>query len=323
MLVRITKILCCIILVAACPVQAQELTVLGGGMQDYTNTDERSYAWQIEYRDKLGEHIAYSISYLNEGHIKNHHRDGHIVQLWARTAFLEKHLLLSAGVGPFFYYDTTRSSEGSDWENDHGWGMILSCDASWYLTNRWYVQVRTNWNQFSPSFDTVSLLGGIGYRFDSVATLTEQKASFQQNAFKNEVTFFLGKTIVNSFGSELADARSIEYRRRLLAFMDLTVSWLNEGGNEVLRRNGLATQLWGTRYFFDDRLSLGVGGGAYFSINRRHSQNERIRIVDGIVTLTGNYRFFADWGLRLSWSRVVTSYNRDTDVILGGIGYIF
>ena len=43
----------------------------------------------------------------------------------------------------------------------------------------------------------------------------------------------------------------------------------------------------------------------------------------GIVTLTTSYRFHPHWGVRASWNRIVTNYNRDTDVILGGIGYRF
>jgi hypothetical protein len=46
----------------------------------------RSASWQLEYNEGMGEHFAYSISYLNEGHLPAHHRDGHTVQLWTRPA---------------------------------------------------------------------------------------------------------------------------------------------------------------------------------------------------------------------------------------------
>jgi len=115
------------------PVKSQELSALGGFMYDYTGAYERSYAWQIEYREDFGNHYAFSVSYLNEGHLKHHHRDGHALQIWARAPLLDKRLVLSAGIGPFFYYDTTRAAEGADWNNDHSWGAILTCDALWYL----------------------------------------------------------------------------------------------------------------------------------------------------------------------------------------------
>jgi len=43
----------------------------------------------------------------------------------------------------------------------------------------------------------------------------------------------------------------------------------------------------------------------------------------GIVTLTGSYRIHRHWDVRTSWNRIVTDYNRDTDIILGGVGYRF
>ena len=63
--------------------------------------------------------------------------------------------------------------------------------------------------------------------------------------------------------------------------LDWTVSWLEEGDNSMILRNGLTTQLW----------------------------------------LMG--AFLAYWSFRAAWSRIITDYSRDTDVILGGIGYRF
>ncbi len=197
------------------------------------------------------------------------------------------------------------------------------------LTDRWYFQVRSNWNQSVSSFDTILLLAGIGYRFDplskSLATARDSAPVQRRETTKNEVTIFVGRTIVNSFGSELANARSIEYRRSLFPFIDWTISWLNEGGNEVLRRNGIVAELWGVKSFLDDRFSIGIGGGVYFSVNHqaRQQDGEHDGCLSGIVTLSGNYKFFEHWGIRASWDRIVTTYDRDTDVILGGISYFF
>jgi len=41
------------------------------------------------------------------------------------------------------------------------------------------------------------------------------------------------------------------------------------------------------------------------------------------VSVSASYRLTQDWAARVTWSRVVTRYSRDTDVILGGIGYWF
>jgi hypothetical protein len=325
---RIITVVALIITVYIPPARAQELSALGGWMKDYTQTYEQSYSWQIEYREGLGEHFAYSITYLNEGHVTNHHRDGHAAQLWLRTNLFDRRLSLAAGAGPFYYYDTTRASAGANWSNDHSWGALMSLSATWYTSDRWFLDVRANWNQAVTSFDTVSLLAGIGYQLappPSPGPLAETPPQRHEDT-KNEVTLFLGRTIVNSFGSEFSVARSIEYRRVLSPYIDWTLSWIYEGETDVLRRHGLITQLWAVRSFFDDRFSCSIGGGAYFALTHKQDQqgagsdDER---VSAIVTLSGNYRIFQHWGIRISWDRIVTNYDRDTDVILGGIGYHF
>ncbi|HEY5103364.1 MAG TPA: hypothetical protein VII70_11325 [Steroidobacteraceae bacterium] len=40
-----------------------------------------SYTWGIEYRQPFSEHLSASFTWLNEGHLVNHHRDGQAVQV--------------------------------------------------------------------------------------------------------------------------------------------------------------------------------------------------------------------------------------------------
>jgi hypothetical protein len=44
-----------------------------------------SYAWLFSYSTDISERFAASFTWQNEGHIPDHHRDGHSVQLWAQT----------------------------------------------------------------------------------------------------------------------------------------------------------------------------------------------------------------------------------------------
>jgi hypothetical protein len=46
-------------------------------------------------------------------------------------------------------------------------------------------------------------------------------------------------------------------------------------------------------------------------------------ILSGLVSLSASYRFTEHWAARVTWNRVVTRYSRDTDVLLGGVGYRF
>jgi hypothetical protein len=103
--------------------------------------------------------------------------------------------------------------------------------------------------------------------------------------------------------------------------LDWTIAWLNEGDNRLIRLNGILSQAWLVRAFFDEHLALGVGLGPYFLVDT-HSNEDRYTVA-GVITLSASYRFNPNWLVRLSWNRVTTDYSRDTDVIMIGPGYRF
>lgn len=310
-------------LVATVPAaRASEIYGLGGVVHSSSPSDT-SYSWQLEYRHDLLKHLAAGLSYLNEGHFKGHHRDGYTAQLWTRAELLDYRLTLAAGVGPYFFLDTTSTSSTEGFTDDHGWKAMMSAAATWHMEkSNLLLELRTNWVKGSSGFNTVSALAGIGYHFDP--TLEPLKTPEQKLA--NEVTLLFGQTIVNSFESQRSIAAAVEYRRHLSRHLDWTVTGLYEGDSRLVRRDGVMGQLWLTQELVDDRLSVGAGGGAYFNLSRYHNRGQGSgadRILSGIIALTGSYRFTPHWALRLTWNRVVTSYERDTDVLLGGIGYRF
>ncbi len=297
---------------------AQEISVFGGVMRNSeTHTDP--YVWQLEYMQGMSDHFAWSFSYLNEGHVPEHHRDGPLFQFWARTDVGQR-LSLGAGIGPYYYFDTTGASQGASYANDHGWGAVFSLAATWRVGGRWLMELRGNWVRTGSGADNISALAGIGYELEA-PPVSEERYSPEKPAC-NEVTLFFGQTIVNSFNSDKSTAAAIEYRRD---FADLplawTATWLYEGDNGVERRNGLMTQLWLQRAFFDDRVTLGIGGGPFVVVDTYRPKDDET--VVGVFSITAGYRLSAHWIMRLSWNRVVTNYNSDADVILAGLGYRF
>ena len=54
-----------------------------------------------------------------------------------------------------------------------------------------------------------------------------------------------------------------------------------------------------------------------------HERSSGDGILSGLVSISASYRFTQHWSARVTWNRVVTRYSRDTDVLLGGIGYWF
>ncbi|NLO91810.1 MAG: hypothetical protein GX410_07460 [Elusimicrobia bacterium] len=43
----------------------------------------------------------------------------------------------------------------------------------------------------------------------------------------------------------------------------------------------------------------------------------------GIMTMSASYRITPRVALRANWNRTITNYNRDTDVMTGGLAYRF
>ncbi|MFZ3114142.1 MAG: hypothetical protein WA133_11745 [Syntrophales bacterium] len=302
---------------------AEEIHFLSGIIQEDDSRD-RSTAWAIQYLHDLNEHWAVSFSWLNEGHFEDHHRDGHALQLWARTKPLGERVVLGAGIGPYQYYDTKWDREGASYVDSHGWGAIVGLSATWRMDNRWLFSVQSNFIETARSIDTFSILAGIGYQLEAIRLPAQSPPSTLKTADtpQNEITFFGGQTIVNSRNSENATSWMVEYRRSLGRYVVWSAGWLNEGNPDPINRNGLITQLWLVRSFFGDRLNLGVGAGPYVALDRRRPDNDELSLA-GFTTLSAGYRFLPQWITRISWHRTMTDYNRDTDVLLGGIGYCF
>ncbi len=310
------------------PAQAQEALVLGG-LQRTDTGGETSYGYAYSYQHNLAENWYASFTYLNEGHVTNHHRDGHSVQLWWRYPFYDRRFNIAIGAGPYRYFDTTdRNADGSS-DNHHGWGLLASVTATWYVNGGpWMVQARYNRAQTPESIKTNTLLVGVGYQLDrgDRGGPVVPPPSRTDNVTQNELTVFLGQTIVNTFDSQTAFAKAVEYRRGLARYVSGTLSYINEGESSALRRNGVAAQLWLERAFFHDALTLGVGAGPYYAIDlseRGRSTSDDPSRWSGLLTMSASYRISQHWLTRLSWNRTVTGYDRDTDVFLLGLGYRF
>jgi hypothetical protein len=306
----------------ASPIHAGEINFLGG-YGATNNPVQNTGAWQVRYMEGLGENFAYSLSYVNQGHFISHHRDGTAASLWLRTNQMDGQLSLGVGAGPIFYYDTIIPASGAA-EDVHGWGTMVNLLASWYTKNRWIYQLQGTWVKGGNSFDTLSVLAGIGYQLDAPPSPgPDLKAPRQtEETTDNELTVFGGQTVVNIPGNGSSTAGGIEYRRGLWRYVEWTAGALYEGRSNLIDRYGLTTQIWLAKPFFDDRLALGAGVGFYLAEDRRR-EDRRGAFLSEMVSITVSYRLSRHWFIRSTWDRIITDYDRDTDIFLGGIGYRF
>ncbi|NVN89668.1 MAG: hypothetical protein HXX11_03620 [Desulfuromonadales bacterium] len=300
------------------------------GVTKEVDSPYNSFAYQVEYREGLGENFAASASYLNEGHLPNHHRDGLTpIMLWGRTNLLDRRLSLAIGAGPYLFADTTKIN--GIVRDDHNVGGLFAVSATLYTQSRILLQARANWVVTGKSIDTLTGLVGIGYQLDpplSTGPLPTPPTQAEKTT-NNELSVYVGQTVVNNPGSPKSVATCVEYRRGLLRYLDVSLAWLNEGDNELVRRNGALGQFWLVRSFLNDHLSLGGGFGAYLAIDKRKGATAGqggSSFASGVLSVTASVRDFGfnpDLSLRFIMNRIVTNYDRDTDIFLLGLGYRF
>lgn len=307
--------------------QAQELSILLGRMEAL-NASESSASWQVDFRYNPARHVALSASYLNEGHVKDHKRDGVATQLWGRIPLFARRVSLDLGAGPYYYFDTATRADGS-FADIHGWAGIYSVSAAFYTGSPWVVRVSANHIRGSGDLDTNMYILGVGYhlwkeeRHEAESPGPEPGAE-PSRATGDEVMLFVGQTVVNSPQDQKGIASGIEFRKGIVRHLDWTLTWLNEGDPEVIRRNGLASQLWLVDSYLDDRLVIGAGAGGYFFVDTKRPPTpgkEGTRDFAFLLSLTAGYRFGDRWFARFNWNRVLVDYNTDTDVFVLGAGY--
>ncbi len=295
--------------------RAQDVSALAGGLT--TNAHhQRTFAGALAFTHPVGAHAALGLTYLNEGHPDDHHRDGVAAQAWLRTRRPEMGWQWGIGIGPYYYFDTATIAGG--YRNDHGWAPLYSVAATWNFGTGWYAQVQAN-RVFPHAKDaSTAILVGAGFHFDGVAG---SKLHLTGPSSDDTLTASLGQTIINSLDSERARAHSLEYRRAIAPYVDWSVSLINEGNEAATRRNGMASQLWLIRSL-NDKLELGMGAGPYVA-SELHDTGGAQSNLSGLLSIVARHHLDRRWVAQLSWNRVVTSYHRDADLFLLGVGSTF
>lgn len=315
-----------LVLCASLGLRAQEFTVLVGTMNTI-DFKQSSYSWEVDYSQDFFKNFAASLTYINEGHVVNHHRDGFAVEGWGRLPFADNDFALALGVGVYSFYDT-QGLPGGGTQNVHGNAPIISFSGTAHLSKRVYC--RLAFNQILPAHEmkVSTAVFGVGYWFGQNEKPTPggfgHPPGEQAAVTENELTFFAGQSVVNTFFSPSARAYAMEYRRGFVRHLDWTASLIYEGDPEIARRSGIATQVWAVNNFFDDHVSVGIGLGPYFYIDRKHPTGAGMTnpaAAAPLASLTLSGRLSNVWYLRLMVDRVASSYNRDADIFLLGLGY--
>ncbi len=306
---------------------AEELSLLVG-RSAVRDTGEPADSWQVDFRYYPARYLVWSASYLNEGHVTGHKRDGVATQLWGRIPMYGRRIVVSLGAGPYRYFDTAVRPDGT-FADLHGWAVVYSASAAYLLDSPWIVRLTANHIRGSGDVDMNTYVLGVGYRlWKGVETEPETSREEAERPVPaktgDELMLFVGQTIVNSPQDQKGVASGIEFRKGLLRHVDWTLTWLNEGDPQVVRRNGLGSQLWLVDAYLDNRLAVGAGLGGYYFVDRKRPPQpgrDATRDLGYLLSLTASWRFPRHWFARFNWNRVLVDYNRDSDVFVLGVGY--
>ncbi|MGE5285462.1 MAG: hypothetical protein ACM3OG_10885 [Actinomycetota bacterium] len=318
------------LLLSPCLVMAQDLSLLVGETETSVSPTT-GRAWQLEFREAFWRHFAASVSYVNEGHVRGHKRDGLAAQLWGRVPLFHRQVSLDFGGGPYRYFDT-QAVAGGGFVNVSGWGGIFSASTTLYTKSPWFARFAVNHIYVPNNLDANTYLLGVGYHLWEERPEEPVKPGeapetdpTKREITGDEVTFSFGQTVVNSLQDQKGFAGGIEFRKGIAEYIDWTMSWLNMGDKKVNRRNGLGMQIWLVDEYFKSRFPVGIGAGPIYFVDRRDASSGGQNPGDlaGLVTLSAAYRFSENWYARFHWDRVFTFNNTDADLFLAGIGYRF
>jgi hypothetical protein len=299
---------------------AQDLALLAGRTH-VEGAARPTFGFNFSYAHDIAPNLEAQFTYVNEGHVTGHHRDGVAAQLWLQGETAPG-LQLGLGAGPYQYFDTTLAETADGFHDAHGNGALYSAAATWRLTgSRLFVRARLDRVEAHGTPDSTQFLLGVGYRLDQDGSSRDNSTGKSwRRGNDDEIVAYAGQTIVNSLASENAVAHAAEYRRAFGPVLRGSVMWLKEGDAQLIRRDGVVAEGWLEPSFGDDRWTMGLGYGAYFALDHYRASPPH---VSPVITTTFSYNVGGHWTARLSWIRVISNYDRDSDVLLLGVGYRF
>jgi hypothetical protein len=291
-----------------------------------------TYTWGLEYRQPFSAHLAASFTWLNEGHLINHHRDGQAAQLWWRSRQDGPGLVFEAGIGAYHYYDTTDAElittpTGNDleYENAHGWGVLASAAMDWYFKHGWFAMLRLNNIEAAGKVRSTALLAGVGYRFGKTpgARFQQSDSWFAVDPPRSEVDVLAGRAVVNSFRSEGSFAEALSMRTKITTYLAASLTYTVAQNVPLDWHSGAAVQLWAEAPL-TSAFSVGAGVGVFVIADRASTVTANSATDPaGILGITMAYTISSRWVARAIWNRVTTRDDDDSDIVLVGLGYRF
>ena len=311
--------------IAVSSARAETLIALGGISQPDDHA-ESTYAWQVEYQENLLPWLAASVSWLNEGHLPDDHRDGATAQLWVRAPRWHD-LTFSFGAGPYIYFDTEARDADSTYADAHGVGGIATASVAVDLTASWFVSLNASEIYTPGDINTYEFLLGIGYRFvplDQSPGLLQADTDSAEDPGRQQLQAFGGMKIFNDLDALQKQTFGVDYHLALNHAAAWSATWFDDPGSARSLHDRVASQFWLVRQIDRAHLALSIGLGGYYQFGS--SATAAVASFERISGLSG---IRAEWeatrrlSLIFTWYRKFTTDNTDRDILTLGAGWRF
>ncbi len=223
--------------------------------------DKKAWAsYDIHIGKYFDENSRIDFVYINEGRPTNNHRDGFAVQA-VREVDVSKNLRLEFGLGPYFNMDTTSPTHNIRNQIDEKDLGVLGTIAALYSLNQFSpgLHLRLEYNHVSVprEFDTDSFMIGFGKDFET----------HPNSEGDNKVAVMWSHFKTNHHITHSADGVQVEVKHKLTDNTDISASYMREGKDNLVDRQGVAVQYWYSQEF-PKKWVVSVGAGPYIAENK-------------------------------------------------------
>lgn len=268
-------------------------------------------SYQVSFSEKIADNFFASLVYLNEGHPNNNYRDGFAV-IGTGVVDFNQRIQLDFSVGPYFSMNTTRRNKQE--YNDKRVGIYGSVAFIYYLIpDGFFLKAQYNHVQMLNSFTTDSVMVGFGANFQN-----ELPSSFPTKDM--QISYWLGTSQTNRANLPLKMGHQLEFKHLINDAAAYSVSYLYEGDNGLVNRQGVVGQIWYVMPILT-HWDISAGIGPYYNDDRHEIKNKKD--FAGVISLEINYQLVSHLSTNLRFNRVVSFNDKDQDMFMAGIAWNF
>jgi hypothetical protein len=300
---------------------SQEVSLLTGPTHAQGHS---TYNWQLEYQQRLDERLSASLSWINEGHILQHRRDGATAQLWLLQP-VARRLKVGVAVGPYLYFDTVPNDEDKGYGDHHGLGVAATGGLWWQVWGPLDLELRVTGLWVQGDINTRSAMLGAGYRFTNFLERTRPAgeratAAHDWQDGSQTISVIAGVSTLNSLAIRSWNTYGLDYQYGLGSWYGVAATGVVDSGTHS-PHDRVAVQARIFRRIEDSPLTLTAGVGPAVTLIQSGSPSQEP--VEGMLLLRAAWNLTQRLSLQASWFRTFTEDDHDLDIITGGLAWNF